>query len=321
MTNRPDDTLPVRPTALEDAFRSERHRLRSLAYRMTGTGTDADDVVQESFARLAALPEDAYPPVPAAWLWRVATNLAIDLLRRRRRRRYVGPWLPAPVETGVLDLVEGVSDSGLDAAARYELAESATYAFLLALEILGPRQRAALLLRDVFGHSAEATAALLGISEGNVRILHLRARRALESYDRSRCLPTEALRERHRAALTRFLECLNAGNLAGLEALFVDDVVTLTDAGGEFTALARPLAGRAAVARFYHMAAEHRREGGTREDWTLANGLPAVWITLLRPVRRQAPRSLLRCEVDENDRIRIVHAILAPKKLASFRAP
>ena len=317
--NRPESAPPERSAALEAAFRLERHRLRALAYRVTGCGTDADDVVQEAFARLAALPEDSYPPVPGAWLWRVVTNLAIDLLRRRRRRRYVGPWLPAPVETSALDLVEGLPEPGLDPTARYELAESATYAFLLALEILGPRQRAVLLLRDVFCHSAEETAALLGISEGNVRILHLRARRALESYDRSRCIPTEALRERHRAALTRFLKCLNAGDLAGLESLFADDIITLTDSGGEFTALARPLAGRTAVARLYQMAAEHRREGGTREDWMLANGLPAVRITLLRPVRRQAPQTLLRCELDENDRIRVVHAILAPKKLAAFR--
>ena len=86
-----------------------------------------------------------------------------------------------------------------DPETRYDLAESATYAFLLALEALSPRQRAVLLLRDVVGSSARETAELLDISEGNVRVLHLRARRALEEYDRDRCVPTAELRERHRA--------------------------------------------------------------------------------------------------------------------------
>lgn len=286
---------------------------------MTGSGADADDIVQETFIRLTSLPEESRPLAPAAWLWRVAAHLAIDMLRRRGRRRYVGPWLPAPLETGEVEAVDDLPEPGLDPAARYELAESSTYAFLIALEVLGPRQRAVLLLRDVFGHDAKATAALLGVSEGNVRVVHLRARRALESYDRSRCIPTEALRERHRAALTRFLECLNAGDLTGLEALLADDAVTLTDADGEFTAVARPVVGRSAVARLYLMAAEHRRAGGTREAWTSVNGLPAVMVTLLQPVRRQAPRSLLRCELDETDRIRVVHAILAPRKLMRFQ--
>ena len=88
-----------------------------------------------------------------------------------------------------------------DPEARYGLVESVTFAFLLALEALGPRQRAVLLLRDVLGYSARETADLIGASEGNVRVLHLRARHALEAYDRSRCIPTPELLAQHRGAL------------------------------------------------------------------------------------------------------------------------
>jgi len=300
--------------ALERAFREERKKLWALAHRMTGSGADADDAVQDAFLRLSGLDPAAFPERPAAWLWRTVTHLAIDRLRRRRRQHYVGPWLPEPIAH---DASDG-SGEAANAAVRYEMAESATYAFLLALEALGPRQRAALVLRDVFGHSAAEAAALLGVGEGNVRILHLRARRALEAYDRDRCRPSPALVERHRAALTRFLACLAADDAAGLEALLTEDASTLTDAGGEFTALARPLAGRAAVARLYRVAAEHRRAGGTRTEWVQVNGLPAVRITLLRPVRRQAPQSILRCELAPDGRIRAIHAILAPKKITAL---
>jgi RNA polymerase sigma-70 factor (ECF subfamily) len=230
----------------------------------------------------------------------------------------VGPWLPAPVETSEEDGIDAMPSEGLDPEARYDLAESATYAFLLALEALGPRQRAVLLLRDVLGHSAAETAELLATTQGSVRVLHLRARRALDRYDAARCIPTAALRERHRAVLQRFHDCLAAGDASGLEALFAESIHTVTDAAGAYTALTRPLAGRAPGARLYLMAAQHRRAGGTHREIRLVNGLPAALITLLAPVRNQAPRSLLRCELDSEGRIQVVHAVLAPRKLATL---
>jgi len=321
--NRSSVPPTERGAELAATFRSERKRLWNLAYRMTGSGEDADDVVQTAFMRLAERSDAERVEVPSAWLWRVTTNESLDLLRKRRRRRYEGPWLPAPVGSSTLDLEpeSRASESEGHAARtnperRYELAESASYAYLLALEALGPRQRAVLLLRDVFDHSAEETASILGTSAGNVRILHLRARRTLEPYDRERRLPSPALVLRHREALARFLACLKSDDVAAFEALLSEDVRTLTDADGEFTALPRPLAGRAAVIRLYRMANAHRREGGTVERFTEVNGLPAVWITLNRPVRKQAPRSLIRIELGGDGRIRAIHAILAPRKLA-----
>jgi RNA polymerase sigma-70 factor (ECF subfamily) len=309
-----------RLAGLEALFRAERRRLWGLAYRLTGSAEDADDVVQEAFVRLLAHPPAAPPEGLGPWLARVTANLGIDALRRRKRRIYVGTWLPFPVETPEpADEVEEAAGPGPDPEARYGLAESATYAFLLALEALGPRQRAVLLLRDVLGHSARETAEAIGASEGGVRVLHLRARRALEAYDRARCLPTPELRARHGAALQRLLDCLLAQDARGLETLLAESVETLTDAAGEYTALATPLAGRARVARLYLVAAQNRREAGTRSEIRLVNGLPAALITLERPVRRQAPRTLLRCELDGDGRIQLVHAILAPRKLAALR--
>jgi len=307
-----------RATPLEALFHAQRGRVWGLAYRLTGSAEDADDVVQESFSRLLAQPPATPVEELGPWLARVATNLGIDALRRRRRRAYTGPWLPAPVELG--DSLDEPASEALDPERRYSLTESASYAFLIALEALSPRQRAVLLLRDVLGCSALETAARIDTSEGSVRVLHLRARRALESYDKARCIPTPELRERHRVALQQFLDCLLAQDARGLEALLAESVHTVTDAAGEYTALATPLVGREKVARLYLVAAMHRREVGVRTEIRLVNGLPAALVTLERPARRQAPRSLLRCELDERGRIHLVHAVLAPQKLRALAA-
>ena len=308
-----------RAAQLATLFRAQQRRVWGLAYRLTASAEDADDIVQEAFARLVAQPPESPIEDLGPWLRRVATNLGIDALRRRRHRAYLGPWLPSPVETSQADWLDAQASEQPDPEARYGLVESVTYAFLLALEALGPRQRAVLLLRDVLGASARETADLIGASEGNVRVLHTRARHALEAYDQSRCIPTPELLARHRGVLDQLLGCLLAQDARGLEALLAESVHTVTDAAGEFTALAMPMAGRARVARFYLAAALQRRAPGTRIEVRLVNGLPAALITLERPVRRQAPRTLLRCELDDTGRIRLVHAILAPRKLAALR--
>jgi RNA polymerase sigma-70 factor (ECF subfamily) len=303
---------------LEALFRAQQRRLWGLAYRLTGSAEDADDIVQESFVRLVSQP----PATPVAdlgpWLKTVATNLGVDALRRRRRREYVGPWLPSPIDTSDAPWPTEAPSDRADPEARYGLAESVTFAFLIALEALGPRQRAVLLLRDVLGHTARETADLIGTTEGNVRVLHTRARVALADYDTQRCIPTPELEARHRAALEQFFDCLLAQNARGLEAMLAESIHTVTDAAGEYTALSKSMAGRARVARFYLAAALQRRRPGTHIEFRTANGLPAATITLEQPVRRQAPRTLIQCLLDSDGRIRAVHTILAPRKLAAL---
>jgi RNA polymerase sigma-70 factor (ECF subfamily) len=311
-------TKPGAGAPVEELYRAERRRLWGLAYRMTGTSQDADDVVQEAFTRLVEQREA--PAGPAAhWLVRVVTNLCVDALRRRRRRAYVGPWLPGPIETPPVGELGSLPGTAPDALARYEQRESLTFAFLLALEALGPRQRAVLLLRDVMGQGARETAETLGVSEGNVRVLHHRARLAMAAYDRARCVPTRELQEQHRAALELFLAALEAQDGARVEALLSESARTLTDAGGAYTALTAPLEGRERVARLYLAATLHRQAGGTRRELRSMNGLPAVLVTVLHPVRRQAPHTLLRCELDAAGRIELVQAVLAPRKLVGVR--
>src|SRR5262249_9608157 len=151
---------------------------------------DADDLVQETMLRaIEKPPPDSNEMRP--WLVRVAMNLARDHLRRRKRRAYVGPWLPSPVDDDALEIpVEAAGAEG-----RYDLLESASLAFLLALEALSPKQRAVLLLIDVFDYSVRETAEALGLSESNVKTTHHRARRALEGYDGARVRPTRDLTE------------------------------------------------------------------------------------------------------------------------------
>ncbi len=113
------------------------------------------------------------------------------------------------------------------------------------------------------------------VTEGNVRVLHLRARRAMSAYDRTRSLPSERVRERHRAILHRFLSCLATQDVAGLELLLAESVRTATDSAGEYSALLAPLGGRRAVARFYVQAAANRAPGGPSVEVRTVNGLPA----------------------------------------------
>src|SRR5207302_4131698 len=128
-----------------------------------------------------------------------------------------------------------LSDGGTTIA-RYDLVESVSFAFLVALEVLTPRQRAVLLLRDVFDYSVRETAAALELSEPNVKTTHHRARSAMRAYDASRVRPTRVLQERTAAALQRFLTCLRDGDVAGLESLLAEDARTTSDGGGEFAA-------------------------------------------------------------------------------------
>jgi RNA polymerase sigma-70 factor (ECF subfamily) len=210
----------------------------AIAYRMLGSVTEAEDVVQEALLRLhRAIEEGEQIESPRAFVATVTTRLAIDELRsaRKRRERYTGDWLPEPILTDGKD----------DPAKHAEMADSLSMAMLVLLESLSPEQRAVLLLRDVFDYGYDEIAPIVGKSEDNVRQLASRARKHV---DEGR--PRFTTSREQRDELTRkFFAAAEEGDLAGLEALLAHDVVLTGDGGGKVPALARSLHGRSRVAR------------------------------------------------------------------------
>jgi RNA polymerase sigma-70 factor (ECF subfamily) len=247
-------------------------------------------------------------------------NLSRDLLRRRRRRHYVGQWLPSPIETG--DETEVASFEPVDPdgnpAAGYELLESVSYAFLVALEALTPTQRAVLLLRDVFDYSVAETAEALDMSEPNVKTTHHRARNRMSSYDSSRTPVTRTLQQRTREVLQRFLDCLLSRDVEGAASLLAEDVRQTGDAGGEFFAARAPIVGREKVLRF-HTNVTRLLGADARFGWRMLNGLPALILETTNPGPGYAPRIATICLLDEDGRISSIHNILATRKLTAVR--
>jgi RNA polymerase sigma-70 factor (ECF subfamily) len=210
----------------------------AIAYRMLGSVSEAEDIVQEALFRVhRALEQGDELDSPRAFVATVTTRLAIDELRsaRARRESYVGEWLPEPILTDRID----------DPASQAELADSLSMAVLRLLERLSPEQRAVLLLRDVFDYGYGEIATIVGKSEDNVRQLATRARRHVDE-GRPRF---QTSREQRDQLANRFFAAAREGDLAGLEALLAHDVSLTGDGGGRVPALARSLHGRSRVAR------------------------------------------------------------------------
>lgn len=307
------------PDAMEAILRDHERHLWGVCYRMTGSAADADDLVQETFARaLAQRPREL--TAPKAWLTRIAMNLARDLLRKRRRTEYPGPWLPSPIETSEEEAVE-VSVEPASTERRYDLLESVTFAFLLALEALTPPQRAVLLLRDVFDYSVREASTALDLSEDNVRTIHLRARRAMAGYDASRSVPTRAVQERNRRALERFFGALASGNVEEMESLLARDVRYVSDGGGEFFAARVPIVGAGKVAAFVRRILELR---GPPDEYEVRmfNGFPGIVSRFHAvPSPKDAPAAFTRLELDGEGRILQIQSVLASRKLAAVERP
>ena len=215
-----------------------RPRAFAIAYRMLGSVSEAEDVVQEGLLRLHGVLESGEKiEVPEAYLATIVTRLGINRLRsaQMRRETYVGEWLPEPVVTGGPD----------DPAVHAEMSDSLSLAFLVLLERLSPEQRAVFLLREVFDYDYDAIAEIVGKSEAACRQLAVRARRHVEQ-DRPRF---EASRQAQDELARRFLTAAQTGDLEGLEALLAHDVALHGDGGGKVRAIAQPLFGRHRVAR------------------------------------------------------------------------
>ncbi len=298
-------------------FADERRFVWALCYRMTGIAADADDLTQETFLRAIERPPERTDMPWRPWLVRVAMNLARDALRRRRRFAQRQPWLPAPVDTGeesAPPAYELPPESGSPTEGRYELLESVSFAFLLALEALTPGQRAVLLLRDVFDYTVRETADALGMNEPAVKTAHHRARRAMASYDRDRCVPTADRQARTGDALFRFMSALQSDDVPALEALLADGVRSISE-GGEYAAAHNVVAGRQRVLRLMRGLMKHL--GGSTSAARMVNGLPGVVIDFHRTGPRYAPRAVVRCDIDAAGRITAIHTVLASRKLTA----
>jgi RNA polymerase sigma-70 factor (TIGR02957 family) len=213
----------------------------AIAYRMLGSVSEAEDIVQEALLRVhQALDGGERIASPRAFLATVTTRLAINELRsaRARRERYVGEWLPEPI----------ITDSDDDPAQQAEMADSLSMAMLVLLESLSPEQRAVLLLHDVFGYEYPEIAAIVGKSEANARQLATRARKHVEQ-GRGGQARFQTTREQRDELASRFFAAAEQGDLAGLETLLARDVQLTGDGGGKVPALARTLHGRNRVAR------------------------------------------------------------------------
>jgi len=283
----------------DDAYRELRPLLLSIAYRMVGSVSEAEDLVQEAFLRFhRAVAGGEEVASPRAWLSAVTTRLAIDHLRsaRARRERYVGAWLPEPL----------VTSTEPDAAEHAETADTLSLAFLVLLERLSPVQRAVFLLHDVFGYGYGEIAELVGRSEDNCRQIAARARRHVEA-GRPRF---EASRRQRDELARRFLAALEEGDTEGLVGLLAGDAVFHGDGGGKAPAITAPLHGAQRVARFLLGLARRGAAGGMRLRLAEVNGQPGLLTT--DPDGRLV--GVLALDIAEG-RVQTLRSIVNPDKL------
>jgi RNA polymerase sigma-70 factor (TIGR02957 family) len=220
-------------------FQAERPRLFSIAYRMLGSATDAEDVVQDAWVRFNSA-EATDLRSPRAFAATIVTRLCLDRLKsaRAKREQYIGPWLPEPVLT----------DGSETPDVRAERAESVTLAFLVLLESLSAEERAVFLLKEVFDYEHAEIADMLGTTAPNSRQLLHRAKAKVRHTDGR---PEAAhAPEAHRELAARFAEAFQAGDATRLTELLAADVSFVSDGGGKVASARRPLAGRDQVLKF-----------------------------------------------------------------------
>ena len=284
-----------------DLLEELRPRAFAIAYRMLGTVSEAEDVVQEALVRLhQALEAGERIESPRAYVSTIVTRLAIDELRSARARRevYIGEWLPEPI----------VADPGGDPAQQAEVADSLSLGFLVLLETLTPEQRAAFLLRDVFDYPYDRVAEIIDKSDAATRQLVSRARRHIDE----RRPRFETSREQRERLAERFFAAAVEGDLAGLESILAEDVVVHGDGGGKVPALARAIQGRSRVARtFVAWAQAASRFGGATVRRVTVNGQPGG--ELLDPDGRVI--GVMALEI-AGGYVRSVSSVVNPEKLA-----
>jgi len=305
---------PVRYRAVAAvAFSTQRQVLWDLCYRMTGTVGDADMLLRDCFSTAAESPSVDRDGDRGSHLMRSAVMLSMAALRHRRRRHYVGCWLPSPVETGnaVSQALRPLSAT----AARYDTVESGSIAFLTALEALVPRERAVLVMCDAFGVDVQGAASTLGVTSAAARALLQNARRHMQRYDAASQPPTAHAQAQAAALLCDCLVNLQNYDAVRLERILAPDVRAMFDSGGEFVAPPRGIAGSGAVAKLLTKFAS--RTGPISFAFRMLNGLPAA-LGQCKERPRWANRFVIRIEARE-DLASEVHVIMASAKLTAVR--
>jgi RNA polymerase sigma-70 factor (TIGR02957 family) len=243
------------------AFAGVRPRLFGIAYRMLGSAAEAEDVVQDVWMRWQSANRKVVEN-PPAYLATTTTRLCINLAQsaHSRRENYIGTWLPEPVDTS--------GDPGIGA----ERGEALKLAVLLLLEKLSPTERAAYVLREAFDYPYDQIASILQMEEANVRQLVSRARKHIADGRRASVTASE-----QRRFLEAFIAAAQKGDMAGLEGLFAEDVVSYSDGGGLVRAAGVPVTGRKRVATFITAVSTWCWRGVT-VDWVETNGQAGVLI-------------------------------------------
>jgi RNA polymerase sigma-70 factor, ECF subfamily len=279
--------------ALTDDFEANRPRLKRLAYRMLGSVSEAQDVVQDAWLRWRRA--GAGVTDPAAWLVRATTRLCIDRLRaaKSEREAYRGPWLPEP-------LIEPLT------ADPVERAEDVSVAFLLALERLSPLERAVFLLHDVFDQDYPAVAQTLERSEAAVRQLAARARGHVQD-----ARPRFSVDPDHAARLAHAFAAAAAGEDVGaLTDLLTEDAIMVTDGGGKRKAALRVLVGRADIARLIEgLRWRGQMEAVTGFEAVRINGYPGLLLQM------EGGPMTLAFEPGPDGKIAAVYVVRNPDKL------
>jgi RNA polymerase sigma-70 factor (ECF subfamily) len=303
--------------ALEQVLVAERPRLVGMAYRITGSRVEAEDIVQEAWLRARAAGAEVVER-PAAWLTTVVSRLALDSLKsaRRRRESYVGPYLPEPVRTPA-----GASPGGVGAAVAsatpedgaedlVERAESLTFGFLRVLDALSPVERVVFLLADVFEVPYAEIAEVVGRSPEACRQVASRARRRVRAGRPAR--PAAGAEEARRVA-GELIDALGAGDVARVVSLLGEDVVLVSDGGPDFRAARKPIDGAQRVGRFITSVVTRFYRGITPEPVTI-NGEPGL-------VLRADGRARFTMAIRVADGVVTdLHIVVNPDKLAAFDA-
>jgi RNA polymerase sigma-70 factor (TIGR02957 family) len=294
-------------TTREPVYEELRPLLFSIAYRMVGSVSDAEDIVQEAFLRFHRQARRGTDIAsPKAWLSTVTTRLAINHAQsaRVRRERYVGTWLPEPL----------VTEPEPAEARHAETADSLSLAFLVLLESLGPVERAVFLLREVFDYGYEEIAAVVGKSPDNCRQIAVRARRQVQA----RKPRFEASHRKRQELARRFFEAVQADDAQGLVRLLADDVVVYGDGGGKAPASLRPVYGRERVVQLVGQFKPwwFQRLGVRSVRYAEVNGQPGA--LYLDPDGH--PVAVVSLDIAD-DLVQTVHTITNPDKLRHLTPP